>query len=94
MRSEDLRPGMKAIIRDDVYNGQNGISCAKSYCGKVMTVMSARVSGETTQSVIFKEDPYHYRWRIDQVDPYYEHSAEDNDAIIDSLSLNSLLEVL
>lgn len=91
MRSEDLRPGMKAIIRDDVYNCQNGIAYAESYRGKVMTVMSARVSGESTQSVIFEEDPYHYRWRIDQVDPYYERSSEDNDAIIDSLSLDSLL---
>lgn len=94
IRSEDLRSGMKAIIRDDVYNGQNGISNAAAYRGKVMTVMSTRVFGESTQSVVFEEDPKHCYWRIDQVEPYCEHSTEDNDVVIDSFLLDYLLEVL
>lgn len=94
IRSEDLRIGMKAIIRDDVYNGQNGILNAETYIGRVMTIKEARIFYGVMQSVVFEEDQYHFLWNCCQVEPYYEHDSEDNDVAIDSFLLDSLLEVL
>lgn len=86
-----LMPGSRAIIRDNVYNYQNGIPNAESYRGRVMTIDDIITGDGETPAIIFKEDQCKYIWDVDQVELYFEG---DSSAVIDSSSMNSLLEAL
>lgn len=88
---EDVKPGMKVVIRGNVYNGQNGIGQASEYRLKVMTVEYPVAQDGVPVGVRFKEDSSFW-WSLNQIDPYYEEDTEE--LTIDDRLLSSLLSCL
>lgn len=86
VKSEDLKVGMQVIIRDDVYNGQNGIRDAVRFRGRVCTIKEVR---RRTQSSSVTLEEINYWWRDEQIDLYVEQGFD-----IDDGSFSSLLDCI
>lgn len=91
MPDNEWEVGMTARIRDDAYEGQNGIFGMDRYRGRVLTVLSleGRVCGGLPKGVRFVEDGGYYWFALDQIEHYV-----DPEYIIDLSQMTTLLEVL
>lgn len=91
MPDNEWEVGMTARIRDDAYEGQNGIYGMDEYRGRVMTVLSIERVLESSQpkGVRFVEDGGYYWFAFNQIEHYVEPEY-----IIDLSKMTTLLEVL